>query len=252
MKLIDLVSVLDAHAPFSSALSFDNAGILCGDPQREIRKVLLSLDITYEVIAEARAMGADLILTHHPALFSAQKKFSPTDRVYLLIENGIAAVAAHTNLDMARGGVNDVLASAVGLTEIAPWSGDDPSFVSRCGALPEAAPLREFAARVKVALNANCVRFADGGKPVCKVALCGGSGGDMWESLVGTEFDTLLTSDVKYHQFLEASQAGINLVDAGHFATENLVLPVLESWLREADASLEISYSSFCDPVLTI
>ena len=185
MKLIDLVSALDAHAPFSSALSFDNAGILCGDPQREIHRVLLSLDVTNEVIAEARAMGADLILTHHPALFTPQKKFSPSDRVYQLIESGIAAVAAHTNLDMAQGGVNDVLARAVGLTAISLWSGDDPAFVSRCGILSESLPVASFAARVKTALNANCVRFSDGGKPVRKVALCGGSGGDMWESLMG-------------------------------------------------------------------
>ncbi len=252
MKLTDLVAVIDRHAPFSTALDFDNAGILCGDPDREIRKVMLSLDITYPVIDEAAAFGADLILTHHPALFTAQKTFSPADRVYRLIEKGIAAVAAHTNLDMAEGGVNDVLAKAAGLTDIEPWCGDDPSFVSRKGVLPAEMPLAEYAAKLKETLHANNLRYADGGRPVRGVALCSGSGGDMWESLVGTDLDTLLTGEAKYHHFLEAAQAGINLIEAGHFSTEVLVLPVLEQWLKEADSTLEIVYSSFDDPVLSI
>lgn len=252
MKLIDLVAVLDTHAPFDTALSFDNSGILCGDPQKEIRKVLLSLDITYDVIDRAASCGADLILTHHPALFAAQKTFSPEDRVYRMIEKGIAAVAAHTNLDAAPGGVNDVLASAVGLTEVENWWGDDPSFVSRKGVLPSELPLTEYCAFVKKALSSNSLRYADGGRPVHKVALCSGSGGDMWESLKGTDIDTLLTGEAKYHHFLEAAQAGINLIEAGHYATENIVLPVLEAWLKQADPSLEILYADFSDPVRSI
>ena len=98
MKLIDVLTFLDGYAPLSDALSFDNAGLLCGDPQKEIRKVLLSLDVTYDVIDQALREGVDLILTHHPALFTAQKTFSPEDRVYRLIEKGIAAIALHTNL----------------------------------------------------------------------------------------------------------------------------------------------------------
>ncbi|MBO5220917.1 MAG: Nif3-like dinuclear metal center hexameric protein [Clostridia bacterium] len=252
MKLIDLVAAVDARAPFATALSFDNSGILCGDPQREIRKVLLSLDITYDVIEQAFAQGVDLILTHHPALFSPQKVFSPSDRVYRLIERGIAAVAAHTNLDAARGGVNDVLAQAVGLTQIEDWWGDDPSFISRKGVLPEAKPLTEYCTFVKQALKANSLRYADGGRPVHKVALCSGSGGDMWESLIGTDIDTLLTGEAKYHHFLEAAQAGINLIEAGHYATENIILPVLEQWLKQTDPSLEILYAQFPDPVRSV
>lgn len=252
MKLIDLVSALDLRAPFSTALSFDNSGILCGDPDREIKKVMLSLDVTYDVIHQAVAEKVDLIVTHHPALFTAQKTFSPQDRVYRLIEEKIAAVAVHTNLDMAQGGVNDVFAKAAWLTEIEPWWGDDPSFVSRKGVLPAEMPLEEYAAKVKETLHANNLRYADGGKPVRKVALCSGSGGDLWESLVGTDIDTLLTGEAKYHHFLEAAQAGINLIEAGHFATEVIVLPVLEEWLKEADPSLEIVFSSMEDPVLTI
>ena len=252
MKLIDLVAAIDRHAPFSTALSFDNAGILCGDLQREIRKVMLSLDITYSVIDEAVAQGVDLILTHHPALFTAQKTFSPFDRVYRLIEKGIAAVAAHTNLDMAEGGVNDVLAKAAWLTEIEPWSGNDPAFVSRKGVLEGEMDVTEYAAKLKETLHANNLRYADGGKPVHKVALCSGSGGDLWESLVGTDIDTLLTGEAKYHHFLEAAQAGINLIEAGHFATEVLILPVLEQWLSEEDPTLEIVYSSLEDPVRSV
>ncbi len=252
MKLIDIYRVLDEKAPFSTALSFDNSGILCGDPGREVRKILLSLDITYSVIDQAESLGCDLILTHHPGLFTAQKTFSPQDRVYRLIQKNIAALAAHTNLDQAQGGVNDVLAKTVGLVEIQPWWGDDPDFVSRKGSLPAPQPLIQYAAFVKKVLKANNLRYADGGRPVHKVALCSGSGGDMWESLVGTDIDTLLTGEAKYHHFTEAAQAGINLIEAGHFATENLILPVLEGWLKEADLSLECFYASFADPVQSI
>ncbi|MBO5247940.1 MAG: Nif3-like dinuclear metal center hexameric protein [Clostridia bacterium] len=252
MKLSELVAVIDRHAPFSTALSFDNAGILCGDPEKEIRKVMLSLDITYSVINEAETQGVDLILTHHPALFSPQKSFSPADRVYRLIEKGIAAVAAHTNLDMAEGGVNDALATAAWLTDIEPWWGDDPSFIARKGVLSAEMPLSEYAAKLKETLHANNLRYADGGRPVHKVALCSGSGGDMWESLIGTDIDTLLTGEAKYHHFLEAAQAGINLIEAGHFATEVIVLPVLEQWLKDACPDLEIVYSSFDDPVRSV
>ncbi len=252
MKLCDILSVLDAHAPFSTALSFDNSGILCGDPQKEVKKILLSLDITYSVIDRAEDLGCDLILTHHPALFTAQKTFSPQDRVYRLIQKDIAALAAHTNLDQAVGGVNDVLAKAVGLTEIQPWWGDDPSFVSRKGVLSQPMGLTDYCRFLKETLKTNTLRYADGGRPVHKVALCSGSGGDMWESLLGTDTDTLLTGEAKYHHFAEAAQAGINLIEAGHFATENLVLPVLEGWLKEADSSLEIFYSDFSDPVQSI
>ncbi len=252
MKLIDIYGVLDEKAPFSTALSFDNSGILCGDPQRDVKKILLSLDITYGVIDEAEALGCDLILTHHPGLFTPQKTFTPEDRVYRLIQKNIAALAAHTNLDQAQGGVNDVLAATVGLTEIQPWWGDDPSFVSRKGALPAPQPLPQYAAFVKRVLGANNLRYADGGRPVHKVALCSGSGGDMWESLVGTDIDTLLTGEAKYHHFSEAAQGGINLIEAGHFATENLILSVLEDWLKEVDPSLECFCSSFTDPVQSI
>lgn len=248
MTLNDLVSVLDSHAPFSTALSFDNAGILCGDPEREIRKVLLSLDITYSVIDEAERLGADLILTHHPALFSPQKTFSPADRVYRLIEKGIAAVAVHTNLDAAQGGVNDVLASVAGL-ELVTVFDRDPDGIARTGVLPAPRPLTEYAARIKADLSAKNLRIADGGRPVSRVVLCGGSGGDLWESMVGTDCDTLLTGEAKYHHFLEAAQAGINIIEAGHYATEAPVLPVLERWLKQADPALIVIYSAFTDPV---
>lgn len=251
MKLTEIVSVLDRHAPFSSALSFDNAGILCGDPEREIRRILLAMDVTYAVIDEAEARNADLILTHHPALFAPKKKFSPADRVYRLIEKKIAAIAAHTNLDLAPGGVNDVLARAIGLTDISVWEGE-PDLIGRIGSLPCPVPLRAFAASVRDRLHANHLRFADGGHPVSRVALCSGAGGEQWEDLIGSGIDTLVTGEAKYHHFLEAGQAGINLIEAGHYATEVIVLPVLEQWLKDADPKLQILYSSLQDPVLSL
>ena len=249
MKLSQILSVIDRAAPFATALSFDNAGLLCGDPEKEIKTVLLSLDVTYDVIDEAERLGADLILTHHPALFREQKQFRPSDRVFRLIQKNIAAVAAHTNLDIASGGVNDVLAAQIGLKEVCDWQGSSPDLIGRIGTLDAPVPLQEYARRVGAVLNANHIRFADGGRPVHKVAVCGGAGGDQWEELLSTDVNTLVTGEAKYQHFLEAAQAGINLIEAGHFATEVIVLPVLDRLLKAADPSLQIYYSAETDPV---
>lgn len=251
MNLACLTAEIDRRAPFSTALSYDNAGILYGDPKKEIRCVLVALDVTHAVIDEAEAIGADLILSHHPALFVEKKTFSPDETVCRLISKGIAAVAAHTNLDAAKDGVNDVLAEKIGLKNVSVLT-RDPDGIARGGTLPEACSLREFAARVKDTLNAVPMIFSDGGRQVKHVAVCGGAGGELWENLVGTEFDTLLTGEAKHHQFIESAQAGINLVVAGHFATEVPILPTLAQWMREADSSLRVVISSQCDPVRSL
>ena len=238
----EIFQELDRWAPFETQMDFDNAGFLVGRGDREVRKILVSLDITEAVAEEAAAWGADLIVSHHPVIFHPVKRLTdetPTGRTLLaLAERGVAAICAHTNLDAAQGGVNVCLAQALGLTELEQLCQDgvdrngQPYGVGRVG-LCHAAGLSagEYAAYVKEKLNAAGVRFADGGKPVRRVAVGGGSCGSMLSDALAAGCDTFVTADVKYDQFLEAKALGISLMDAGHYATENVVCPKLVQYL---------------------
>ena len=233
---------LDQWAPFETQMDFDNAGFLVGRGERTVRKILVSLDVTEAVAEEAAEWGAELIVAHHPVIFHPVKRLTdetPTGRTLLaLAERGVAAICAHTNLDAAQGGVNVCLAQALGLTELEQLCQDgvdrngQPYGVGRVG-LCHAAGLSagEYAAYVKEKLNAAGVRFADGGKPVRRVAVGGGSCGSMLSDALAAGCDTFVTADVKYDQFLEAKALGISLMDAGHYATENVVCPKLVQYL---------------------
>ena len=248
-----LYDLLDRKAPFRTQMDFDNAGFLVGRGDRTVTRVLVALDITPEVIAEAAEKGCQLILAHHPVIWGKLGQVtdeSATGRkVLALIEKGIAAICAHTNLDAAQGGVNDLLAQAVGLGEVEQLHQDGvdpigrPYGIGRVGVLPRPIPVRAFAAEVKQALGAASVRFVDAGRPVRRVAVGGGSCGNMLPEALSKGCDTFLTADVKYDVFLEAKTLGVNLLDAGHFATENVVCAPLAEQLRRhfPDVRVEVS-----------
>lgn len=248
----DIFHYLDSIAPFATQLDFDNAGFLVGRGDRQVNRLLVSLDITEEVAREAVERGAELVVSHHPVIFHPAKSVTDADPVgrtlLALIEGGVAAICAHTNLDASVGGVNDALAQRLGLTDLSVLepSGVDgegrPIGIGRVGTLAggEAPGLTAFAARVKEALGANGVRYVDAGKPVRRVAVGGGACGDMLELARAQGCDTFVTSDVKYNQFLDARDLGVNLIDAGHYPTENVVCPVLVQKLREAFPEVEV------------
>lgn len=243
---------LQEKAPFELQEGFDNAGFLVGREEASVSKILVALDITEQVVQEAAEQGAQLIVAHHPVIFGGVK--SVTDetvigRVLLsLIENGIAAICAHTNLDAVEGGVNDALAVRLGLTDIGQLkqTGVDgqgrPYGIGRVGFVMEQ-PLYDFAMAVKRLLGANGIRLVDGGRPVHMVAVGGGACADFVNDALAQGCDTFVTSDVKYHQFLEARALGLNLVDAGHFPTEDVVCPVLRNWLAKRFPHVSVSIS---------
>ena len=213
--------------------------------------MLVALDITEEVVEEAREAGAQLIVSHHPVIFHPAKRITddePTGRILLaLTEAGIAAICAHTNLDLTVGGVNEALARKLGMTELAFFeeNGTDalgPYGLGYVGRV-EKQSFSDFAAFVRDALDAGGVRVVDAGREVNRVAVGGGACGDMVRQAAEAGCDTFVTSDVKYDQFLEAKALGINLIDAGHFPTENVVCPVLASWIREDHPELEVVIS---------
>lgn len=243
---------LQEKAPFELQEGFDNAGFLVGREDASVSKLLVALDITEEVVREAAEQGAQLIVAHHPVIFSGVKSVTDrtvTGRILLsLVENGIAAICAHTNLDAVEGGVNDALALRLGLADIGQLrqTGMDgqgrPYGIGRVGVVPEQ-PLYDFAMAVKRLLGANGIRLVDGGKPVHMVAVGGGACAEFMEDALAQGCDTFVTSDVKYHQFLEAKALGLNLVDAGHFPTEDVVCPVLLSWLSKRFPQVSVAIS---------
>lgn len=232
--VFDLYSAIDQFAPFSLSMDFDNTGILVGDRHQPVSKVLLALDCTMDVVNYAKEIGAQLIITHHPVIFHPIKRVNEDSVVYHLIRSQIAVISAHTNLDIAEGGVNDVLAQAVGLQNISGLELLDPaaqSYLGRIGTLSNSISASEFAALVKESLHARSVKFADAGNKIQKVALCFGSGADCLESALAVGADALLTSEVKQHEYLNAAAAGISIFDAGHFDTEDIVIETLKEKL---------------------
>lgn len=232
--VFDLYSTIDQFAPFSLSMDFDNTGILVGDRHQAVSKVLLALDCTMDVVNYAKEIGAQLIITHHPVIFHPIKRVNEDSVVYHLIRSQIAVISAHTNLDIAEGGVNDVLAQAIGLQNISGLELLDPaaqSYLGRIGTLSNSISASEFAALVKESLHARSVKFADAGNKIQKVALCSGSGADCLESALAVGADALLTSEVKQHEYLNAAAAGISIFDAGHFDTEDIVIETLKEKL---------------------
>lgn len=232
--VFDLYSAIDQFAPFSLSMDFDNTGILVGDRHQPVSKVLLALDCTIDVVNYAKEIGAQLIITHHPVIFHPIKRVNEDSVVYHLIRSQIAVISAHTNLDIAEGGVNDVLAQAIGLQNISGLELLDPaaqSYLGRIGTLSNPISASKFAALVKESLHARSVKFADAGNKIQKVALCSGSGADCLASALAAGADALLTSEVKQHEYLNAAAAGISIFDAGHFDTEDIVIETLKEKL---------------------
>ena len=248
----EIEEALFTMAPKVGAMEWDNVGHLVGDPEAQVSRVLVALDITQAVVEEAVAAGCQLIVSHHPVIWGGAKSVTdqtPTGRKLLaLAENHIAAICAHTNLDTVADGVNDALARRLGLSDIAQLKQDGvdgrgrPYGIGRVGRVEEQ-PLKDFARFVKKELGANGVRLVDGGRPVRKVAVGGGSCSDMMGDALALGCDTFVTADVKYDGFLDAKALGLNLIDAGHFPTENVVCPVLRDWLDSQFSDVEVAIS---------
>jgi dinuclear metal center YbgI/SA1388 family protein len=257
----DIYDFLDGKAPFSLQMSFDNAGFLVGDGTHPVTKILVSLDITEEVIREAKELGAELIVSHHPVIFFPAKRVTadePLGRKLIgLIQNDIAAICCHTNLDAVADGVNDALAERAGLTKVEQLHQDGvdgqgrPYGIGRVGELTQEMPLSDYLSFLKRNLAPNGVRYADAGRPVRRVAVGGGACADMMKDALDKGCDTFVTSDVKYDGFLDAEAWGINLVDAGHFPTENVVCPRLVEWLQKAFPELTVEQSRRHHEVIT-
>ena len=233
-KIRDIYDELCRIAPLELQMDFDNAGFQLGRADRELHRALLSLDVTDEVAEEARSLGAELIITHHPLIFTPLRAVCDGDavqrRVLFLIENRIALISMHTNLDIAEGGVNDVLIRLLGAE---PEEALDADGCGRIGTLPQPESPDAFLARCRERLGAAGLRYCPGTRPVSRIAVMGGAGAGSLETAAAKGCDTYVTADIKYHEFQRAAELKLTLIDADHFYTENPIIPALAQRLTK-------------------
>ena len=248
MTVKQLYDILDSKIPSSLSCDWDNDGLmLCPEPQRQVKRVLLALDTTSEVVDAAIEGGFDLIIAHHPFIFKGLKAINDenyvSEKAIKLIRAGVSVFSFHTRLDALEGGVNDVLALEIGLENIEKF-GDEG--IGRIGDLFEPESPSEFAYRVKEWLDAPYVNLADCGKECRRVAVLGGSGSDDIRAAIEAGADTFVSGELKYHDMTDAPEMGINLIEAGHFYTEYPVLCTLEQFIETADDTIvcDITYSN--------
>lgn len=224
IKVVDILEFLCGLYPPETACDFDNVGLLVGDKNTEVSSVTVALDCDMGAVECAKANGSNLIITHHPVIFDPLKSVTAGSVVYELIKNGISVISMHTNLDIAKGGVNDCLCKALGLKNVSVFATDDGLNI-RSAVSPVADP-DKLAEHIKSSLGCN-VRYVAGSTPINRVLVCSGSGGDYLFDALQNGFDALITADVKHHLFIEAVNHGISLFDAGHYHTEDIVVQPL-------------------------
>lgn len=244
-RINDVYSYLCELAPLEKQMSFDNAGFQLGRSGNEVHRALLALDVTDDVVREAEELGAELIISHHPLIFTPVKNLTDCDaghrRLLELAAKDIAVISMHTNLDIAEGGVNDVLIRALGAE---PECALDTNGCGRVGTLSEEKDMESFLKQCKAALRVKGLRYYSAGRPVHRLAVMGGSGGDCVDDAYTKGCDTYVTADIKYHQFLHAAELGINLIDADHFCTEDPVMYSLRDKLSARFPETEFAVSA--------
>ena len=247
MTVQTIYNLIHTVAPFDTQVEYDNSGLLIGSPTQEIRKILFALDVTDPVIDEAVALGAELIVTHHPLMFSAIR--SLTDETYegrlirRLVRENISLIAAHTNLDAASGGINDTLAALCGLVEI---SGDG---FFRAGFLPREMTVRAFADLLGENLETTVRVMGPEDRIIRRVGLCSGSGGDEWVRALESGCDAFVSGEIKHHFALAMADAGIAGFECGHFATEEPGLVALAEALQNSLDHVECNVRVFVSAV---
>lgn len=230
-RVIDFYNFLDSFCPFSMQEDWDNSGLLVGDRNSEVTRAAVVLDITEEAVRYAAQVGAELIISHHPVIFKAKKELLKGDAVYTLAQNSISAICAHTNLDCAGGGVNDVLAQLLEIQNVEVFPCDSLSELLRVGVLPKKMSADELAYKIKDTLG-GCVRYCESEKAIESVALCSGSGCSFVPDIINADIDAFITGDASHHDFIDSKEKGLALFAAGHFETENPIVSVLANKLR--------------------
>lgn len=241
MKAIEIKETIEKICPENLAYPWDNVGLLCGDENKEVKTVLVTLDTNVNVVKEAIDKKADMIVSHHPIMLSGIKRIdysTPTgEMLKLLIENNIVLFAAHTNMDTAKGGINDILAELFELDNIKildQHTENTEAGLGRYGKLKIPLTLTELAEKTKKLLNTPHVRVCGNiNNNISTLAVASGSCSEIIPLAKKLGCDAIITGDMKYHNAIDNAETGISIIDAGHYPTEALVINIFEDILKD-------------------
>lgn len=238
MTVNNVLEYLKEKYPLDTACDFDNVGLLVGDGNASVTKAVVCLDCDINTVNYAKSMGAELVITHHPVIFSGLKSVTKGTVVYELIKNGISVISMHTNLDIAVGGVTERLCEAIGLTNVKEFTAHD-GFMIREAVCP-INNAYDLACHIKQRLG-GAVRYADSGRPINRVLVCSGSGSDFVADVITDGFDALIAADIKHNIFISAINAGVSVFDAGHYNSENVIVKPLRCELSDTFSDIEFT-----------
>lgn len=243
----DIYNYINKIAPYDEMEDWDNSGFILGNIKKEVKTVVMSLDATKAAVAFSKSVDADLLLTHHPIIFGGVKKIKSDSAIYQLINNDIACMCAHTSFDKANGGINDNLAL---LLELENTRKLENGYVV-VGELENEMSIDDFAAFVSNALDVHALRYTDTDKMIKTVAVGGGACGEFIDDAMQNA-DCFVSSDLKYHQMLDASEENFALINAGHFETENKAFLMLKNKLEKEFEQVEFIVAPVQNPVLEL
>ncbi|MBQ7835150.1 MAG: Nif3-like dinuclear metal center hexameric protein [Ruminiclostridium sp.] len=257
MLVRDVYSYINEIAPFNTQDAFDNSGLLTGSMDKEVEKIAVCLDITNEIVDECVKTGVDLIVAHHPVIFKKLSCIEENTPVCGLVRNNIAAICVHTPIDMAKGGISDIMFELMGFgspdgAEVLHVIHRDKNLgYGKIAELEFGISAQYLAETAKEAFNCTSVKYVDGGKTINRVAVCSGAGSDEVYTAMEKGVDAIITGDVKWHAFVDAKNAGLTVVDAGHYHTETIVctylLDLLNNKFPDAEIFIPINNEDVCE-----
>ena len=245
MKALEIARNIFEKAPASLAADWDNIGLMIGSEEKEVSRVLICLDVTAGAVNFAAENKCDMIISHHPFIFGGIKSVDYSkplgNLIKILVENEIALYSFHTNIDAAKGGINDYLAELFGLrgaSVLEANAADRSTGIGRIGSLEKSISIEELAETTKKLLHTPSVRVVKGENAIKTLAVASGSCGDLIPLAAEKGADAIITADVKYHEALAAADLGITVIDAGHYPTEAVVTNVFSSILLNLPAEV--------------
>lgn len=250
MKVKEIYDFIDSFAPFSSQSPWDNSGLLIGSFAREVSGVILSLDVTKQEVALALETGSNLIISHHPVIFSPLKNIDGDSLIHDIVKHDINVICAHTNLDKAPGGVNDTLCEALGMR----YYKCGEEIAEGClnvGTIEGITSAADLANDISQKLHTE-VRFTDPGIKIGKIAVCSGGGGEFFREAKAMSCNALITGEAKYHEFIDAEALGVAVFAAGHYETEVLITEKLKESLQKKFEGVSFTVSERKNPIFTV
>ena len=241
-----IIDIMEEIAPTSLAEDWDNVGMVV-DINENINGALIVVDVTKSSIIEAKEKGANLIISHHPLMFNAIKSICSDDVVYYAIKNDISVYCAHTNMDLAKNGLNQKLAQLIGLCDIKLLSNKEEEYAfGRVGLLESETKLKDLAVRVKNVLDIEAVRvMGDKEKIISKVAVCSGNGSEFISEAINIGAQVIITSEVKHNIYVDNIESGICIIDAGHYDTEKHFVNMIRKSLQESLSDIQYNLQVF-------